>query len=275
MTIADVDFGRLYREHMQAAARIPKPPGAWDSRARDLQQKWRHSRYAEAFIARMDLSGARTLLDVGCGPGTIALPLASRLERVYGLDYSGAMLEALRANAAEMELENVEALHRAWEDDWSDVPACDIVVASRSMNVPDMAEALAKLNAAARRRVYLTHQVERRQFDPGALEAMGRKLLPPPDYIYIVNILHAMGIHPRLDYIESEQRLAPAADFDEYARRIAWSLGELAPGELTRLRTWYERSHASSIQREPGTMRWAFISWEKNHMPRTRAPESS
>lgn len=263
MTIADLDFGRLYREHMQAAARIPKPPGAWDSRAGDLQQKWRGSRYAEAFIARMDLSGARTLLDVGCGPGTIALRLAPRLERVYGLDYSPAMLAALEANARELGLGNVVPLHRAWEDDWADVPACDIVVASRSTNVPDMAEALAKLDAKARRRAYLTHQVDRRQFDPGALEALGRKLLPPPDYIYIVNILHAMGIHPRLDYLESEQRLAPAADFEEYARRIAWSLGELAPDELTRLRAWYERARPGQDAAGARHMRWAFISWDK------------
>ena len=92
---------------------------------------------------------------------------------------------------------------------------------------------------------------------------MGRKLLPPPDYIYIVNILHGMGIHPRLDYIESEYRLAPPADFEVLARRIAWSLGELTREELARLRAWYDRS-------PPGTgatdapMRWAFISWEKS-----------
>jgi len=263
VTIADLDFGRLYRDHMIAAARIPRPASAWDTRAADLQQKAPNSRYAQAFIARMDLADASTLLDVGCGPGTIGLPLAPRLERVYGLDYSRAMLDALEANAVRQGLTNVTALNLAWEDDWSDVPVCDIVVASRSTNVQDMAAALAKLDAKARRRVYLTHQVARHQFDPGAIEALGRKLLPPPDYIYIVNILHGMGIHARLDYIESDHRLAPAADFDELARRIAWSLGALTPEELGRLRDWHERSAPSARSNAAAPMRWAFISWDK------------
>lgn len=261
-TIAEIDFGRLYREHARVASRRSKPASAWDARAADMQQRLRQSRYAEAFIARMSLTGAATLLDVGCGPGTIALPLAARLERVYGLDYSSAMLDALRAGAAGRGLTNVEPLHLAWEDDWSEVPRCDIVVASRSTNVPDIAAALAKLDAWARHRVYLTHRVGDRLFDPGALEALGRRLVPPPDYIYVVNILHAMGIHPRLDYIESEQRLAPAADFDELARRLAWSLGELSPGELARLRAWHERAPPGAGE-SGAPMRWAFISWEK------------
>lgn len=262
MTIIDIDFGRLYREHALAAARTPKPATAWDARASEMQHRGRQSRYAEAFIARMDLAGAATLLDVGCGPGTIGLPLAARLERVYGLDYSSAMLDALRANAAERGLANIEAIHRAWEDDWSDVPVCDIVVASRSTNVQDMTAALVKLDSKARRRVYLTHRVGDRPFDGGAIEAVGRKLLPPPDYIYIVNILHGMGIHPRLDYIESEYRLAPPADFEELARRIAWSLGELTREELARLRAWYDRSPPGAGE-TGAPMRWAFISWEK------------
>jgi len=261
-TLADIDFGRLYREHVRAASRADKSASDWDARAADMQRRWRQSSYAEAFIARMNLAGATMLLDVGCGPGTIGLPLAPRLERVYGLDYSHAMLEALRAGAAERGLTNVEALHRAWEDDWSEVPVCDIVVASRSTSVPDMAAALAKLDAKARRRVYLTHRVGGRLFHPEAIEALGRKLLPPPDYIYVLNILHGMGIHPRLDYIESKQQRAPAGDFDELARRIAWSLGELTSEELARLHAWYERAPPGAGE-IAAPMRWAFISWEK------------
>ncbi len=261
-TMTDIDFGRLYREHVRAASRADKPASAWDARAADMQRHEWQGNYAETFIARMNLAGATTLLDVGCGPGTIGLPLAPRLERVYGLDYSRAMLEALRAGAAERGLTNVEALHRAWEDDWSEVPVCDIVVASRSTSVPDMAAALAKLDAKAHRRVYLTHRVGDRPFHPEAIEALGRKVLPPPDYIYILNILHGMGIHPRLDYIESKQRRAQAAGFDELARRIAWSLGELTSEELARLRAWYERAPPGAGE-SAAPMRWAFISWEK------------
>ncbi|THF62585.1 class I SAM-dependent methyltransferase [Pseudothauera rhizosphaerae] len=260
MSIAAIDFGRLYRDHLAAANRNPKPAGTWDARAGDMNRKTLKSRYVDEFIGRMDLAGARTLLDVGCGTGTICLPLAERLERVIGLDFSRGMLDALLDNAAALGRNNVEALHLAWEDDWAAVPACDIVVASRSTTVADLEAALHKLNDKAKRRVYLTHLVGGRFVDAAVIEAVGRDLPALPDYIYAVNILHRMGIHPRLDYIEAEGRLSGAAGFDEFAARVGWALGELSAAERERLHAWYLRQPAPI----PGVpMRWAFISWDK------------
>lgn len=47
-----------------------------------------------------------------CEPGTLALTLA----RQQGLG-------------------NIDTVHRAWGDDWVDVPVCDIAIASRSTTV--------------------------------------------------------------------------------------------------------------------------------------------
>ncbi len=260
MTIAAIDFGRLYRDHFAAASHAPKPASAWNARASGIGLKDLQSPYADAFIARMDLSGASTLLDVGCGAGTICLPLANRLQRVYALDYSDAMLGVLRDHAASLALGNVETLHKAWADDWDDVPPCDIVVASRSTVVEDMESALRKLNGKALRRVYLTNLVGGSFIDPAIPAMLGRKQPPLPDYIYIVNILYRMGVHPRLDYIESDKLPASAGDFASVARQVSWSLGELSADELDRLRDW----HAGSASRVPPApaMRWAFISWD-------------
>ena len=262
MTIEAIDFGRLYREHFAACARQPKTPQAWDARAEGLSSRVGHSSYAETFVARMDLSGAATLLDVGCGPGTIGLQLAGRLERVYGLDFSRAMLERLLANATARGHANVHALQCAWEDDWSAVPECDIVVASRSMQVADMADALAKLQAKARLRVYLTQRAGPRRLLPEVIALLGRRPLPPPDYIYIVNILHAMGVQPQLAYIEGNARPDMAADADDFVRSVAWSLGDLGDGEAAQLREWYARVRPESAF-VPAPLRWAFISWER------------
>lgn len=260
MKLAAIDFGRLYRDHLAAANRNPKRADTWDARAADMSRKALKSRYVDEFIGRMDLAGARTLLDVGCGPGTIGLPLAERLERVIGLDFSRKMLDELLANAAALGLDNVEALHLAWEDDWSAVPACDIVVASRSTTVEDMEAALHKLNDKANRHVYMTHLVGGRFIDPAVLDVVGRDLPALPDYIYIVNLLYRMGIHPRLDYIETEGRLAGAGDFDAFHARVVWALGELDADETARLRDWYARTPSP---RAGAPMRWAFIAWDK------------
>lgn len=261
MTIEAIDFGRLYRDHLATTARTRKTASAWDNRAAGMASKALNSRYAEEFVARMDLHGATSLLDVGCGPGTIGLAVAHQLQRVVGLDYSSAMLAAMRAKAAEMQLANVETLHCAWEDDWSDVPECDIVVASRSTTVEDIATALEQLHAKAKLRVYLTHLVGGHFTDPALQAVIGRSVPSVPDYIYLINLLHRMGIHPRLDYIAHENRLADAVDFDDFARRVAWSAGGLSAEETERLRAWYH--HATPQERQGEPMRWALLSWEK------------
>ena len=145
MTIDDIDFGRLYREHVVQARRTEKQAADWDKRAPSVNRGVFQGAYVEGFLARLDTSGCRTLLDVGCGPGTIALSVANRLEHVYGLDYSPGMLDAFAANARARGIGHATPLLRAWQDAWDDVPPCDIVVASRSTQVPDLEAALLKL----------------------------------------------------------------------------------------------------------------------------------
>lgn len=158
MRLDDLDFGALYREHVARTSGGEKRPEDWDARAPAMRAAVQGGAYTDAFLARMDLTGCRTLLDVGCGPGTIGLALAPRLEHVHGLDYSRGMLDALEDGARARGLTNVSCILRAWDDPWDGVPVCDLVVASRSTHVMDMEAALGKLDAHARRRVYLTHR---------------------------------------------------------------------------------------------------------------------
>lgn len=261
MSIAAIDFNRLYRDHMAASGRHRKSAAEWDQRAGNFGLRKQHSGYADAFIARMDLEDCHSLLDVGCGNGALSLPLAAHLRHIVALDYSTGMLAALRNEAQAAGIDNISTVLRAWEDDWQDIPECDIVVASRSTQVDDMAAALAKLHAKARRRVYLTHRVGGHFIDPDILPALGRHQLPLPDYIYILNLLHGMGIHPRVDYLDAS---APAAvtGFDDLLQRVTWSLGMLDAEEIERLRDWHAQRMPLGPIRMPAR-RWALISWDK------------
>lgn len=65
--------------------RIPYPPGLHD-----------------AFAAVADLRGSPRLIDVGCGPGTVALRLADLFTEVVGVDADRGMIdEAIRAAAVQ------------------------------------------------------------------------------------------------------------------------------------------------------------------------------
>lgn len=262
MSLDDIDFAERYRQHMRRAGHQPKPAEAWDRRATEMSRKSLGGPYSEAFIERMDLTGARSLLDVGCGPGAICLPLAGRLERVYALDYSPAMLDCLQGNARQLELDNVQPILRAWEDDWSDVPACDILVASRSAMVADLEAILDRIARHARLRVYMTQLVGGRFVDSEICAVLGRGLPEAfPDYIYTLNLLHRRGLHPRLDYIQTPSRLAGCSSFEAFADKVAWSFGPLSDDERTALQGWF-RADPERARRGGAPMRWAFVSWD-------------
>ncbi|MCH7344262.1 class I SAM-dependent methyltransferase [Pelomonas sp. CA6] len=257
-TLAANDYAAQYREQMRQQRLQPRPAQDWDQRAPGYGANRRQSQYAVDFIARMDLRGARTLLDVGSGPGTLALPLATRLRRVFALDHSAGMLEQLRLQAARTRQDSIETLHLAWEDDWRNVPLCDIAIASRSTLVEDLDAALAKLLHHARLRIYLTYLVGGHFMDPGVLALLGRDTPRAPEHTLLLGMLEQRGLRPRVDILETPSRLAGCADAHELAQRIEWSHGPVDEAARSRLARWFE-ADAERARRGGAPMRWAFV----------------
>jgi SAM-dependent methyltransferase len=254
-----IDFGQLYRDRVRDVQRRERTPEYWDGRALNLRPDAFDSRYVRDFVARVDVSGCQTLLDVGCGPGTIGLSLAPRLAHVYGLDYSPGMLAVFADHARDRRLTNVTPILRAWEADWSDVPVCDVVVASRSTAVLDLEAALVKLASKARRRVYLTYPADGHLGEDHVRRAIGRPSHALPDYLCVAGILHDLGVYPRLDYLDGENRLLHCPTFADFQEKVSGLLGELTPDETARLRRYHDEQ-AGGVG--PAPVRWALFWWE-------------
>jgi len=67
--------------------------------------------YAEAAIAAADLKPGASVLDVACGPGTLALMLARDAGRVDGIDFSQAMLDCFAKRIARDDHRNIAIRH--------------------------------------------------------------------------------------------------------------------------------------------------------------------
>lgn len=277
MIIDDIDFGDLYRKHIGLSKRKSKPASNWDARAEKASRTCGDPTdpYVIEFINQMDFHGARSLLDIGCGPGTICLPVAHRFEDVYALDYSAGMLDVVRSRAQAQGINNVHVLKHSWdeysksaaEDAWSDVPVCDIVVASRSTMVNDMADALQKMCSKARLRAYMTSTVDRHLLSDELVACIGRggeRVVGFPNYMYAVNLLVQMGYLPRVNYIETMDCKAKesASSFDEFVAGISGSIGVLSSDEVARLKGYFERKCRDGLLPPVPRRVWALVSWE-------------
>ena len=258
--LKQIDFAKLYMQQMEQSTFKSKSSSDWDKKAKNMSINVQNSIYTKEFIEKIDFNNCKSLLDIGCGTGAIALNVASKLKIVYALDYSPSMLNCIEDSCANNNITNVKTIHKSWYDNWDDIKSSDIVVASRSMEVKDIKEALLKLNAKANKRVYITTKVGGSFIDKEILNQLKREIYPRPDYIYLLNVLHDMGIYAKVDFIKSENNKFSSLSADEFVEKVSWSLGELNLEEKETLKNYFENTY--KYQERPDYIDWAFISWE-------------
>lgn len=265
--VQDLDWGLLWQQANDKKKQRRKKAADWDRKANSFAQRTAHSVYTDKFLALLAPEPDWTVLDIGCGPGTLALPVAARTRQVTAIDFSENMLKILESRAAEQGLTNITTHRLSWDDDWQQqgIKPHDVAIASRSLAVPDLKKALTRLNSYATKRVCITDRVKHGPKDPDAFAAVGRELPAGPDYIYTVNLLYQMGILPTVDYIRLEERLEYPS-FAEAVSSYSWMFQELNQREEERLKK-YVQSITSS--KKDGTVivqrryvpTWAYISW--------------
>jgi len=261
MFLEPIDFAAMYKEHKGATDFKGKSADDWSAKAAEMAPRMIRSPYVDTFLSKMEFGSEDTVLDIGCGPGTLALALATKVKKVIAIDYAEGMLEQLHLHAAEQGISNIETYHMGWDDDWSALPKVDIVIASRSMEVRDLEAALSKMSAHAAKACYLTYKVGGSYVDMEILDFIGKRIIPKPDYWYIPLILYQKGYLPKVDYIETERGSIAVQSEDEFVTSLRWSLGALDDEQERKARHYYDKVIAKE-QHRPKPFNWAFISWK-------------
>ena len=195
--------------------RAHEDPGSrWDKRAKQFNESMlQHPERAERQIANLELSQEYTVLDVGAGTGRLAIPIAKRVKSVTAIDQSMGMLECLQENMEKEGITNIVCIHKRWEDIelGVDIEPHDVVVASHSLGMLDIQEALAKMDAAAKKYIHILTSAGRWMGD-GEEEGLWKAIFGErhrtrawgSDYMFFCNLLHDMKIYANVDIRDAE-----------------------------------------------------------------------
>ncbi len=268
MNYRDIDWNELWLAEQGRKSWTRKKKKDWNARAASFAKRTADSDFSRLFVTMMDPEPSWTVLDVGCGPGTLAIPLAQRGLHVTALDSSEGMLEQLVKRQQELGVNGITPVHGSWTDSWAELglQKHDVAIAARSLAVTNLGESLAKLQRWARRKVIVVDRVGAGPFDPDLFAALGRDFQPGPDFIFTINILLQMGITPRLNYLEFDQQRT-YVDENEAREAVAWMVDDLTPLEGRHLNEYVsqrlQKNNDDSVtltRRKP--VKWAFISWD-------------
>jgi SAM-dependent methyltransferase len=192
-----------HAQELTAPAPIAIPVFDWATTYDRLARM--ETQFTSAQIEMMELTRARTVLDVGCGSGRLAIPMAHKAKSVTALDSSLELLERCGAQARDALVGNVITRHADWDAlvPGKDLARHDVVVASRYSGALD----LMKLDSAANNLVYV--QLFSGQSTKALLNALLEGIVAPePEadveqsgVTAIFNELAGYGIEPNVVHV--------------------------------------------------------------------------
>lgn len=173
-------------------------------------------------IHAMQITPESRVLDIGAGPGTLAVPLAGIVRHVTAVEPASGMADCLRVNIRESGIRNIDVLQKKWEDvDISTDLKCpyDVVAASYSLGVPDLKEALLKMDAASGKYVYIFWFADmqspwRRNYGEIWEQLFGVPAREKQQPNIIFNLLNQIGIYANVE-ITKEERVTGFSTIEE------------------------------------------------------------
>ena len=217
------------------------------------------------------------MLDVGAGPGLLALPMAKMCKHVTALDGASEMLRYLKQNAEREGVSHITYVNKLMGDTTIgvDIPKHDVVIASRSMDWEhDVRTFLKRMDEAAKRYAYLIWGAQERTFEIEIYKAIGRPYGETREYIILYNLLYQMGIRANIEIFECSQKHMTYPSIEDAISRIRGRFErmqmnrELAPQEEIKLRKFLEdnltqTSDGALIFNGGGMSRNVLIWWDK------------
>ncbi|MDR2501592.1 MAG: class I SAM-dependent methyltransferase [Treponema sp.] len=171
------------------------------------------------------------VLDIGAGPGAIAIPLSKKVSHVTAVEPAPGMIEVFRDRLALAGAENIRLIPKRWEDVAVDPDLeapYDLCFAAFSLGMLDLKQSIEKMIRVSTNNIVLYWHVGLQSFDEDAVALSpllyGKKHYPVPESSIIFNLLYGMRIYPDVKIERKNVRLVYKTFneiFEIYARRYS------------------------------------------------------
>lgn len=200
----------------------------------------------EKRIKDLKLSPDSRVLDIGSGPGTLAIPIARQVAHVTAVEPSDGMMNVMQENIKEYGIENIDTVHKDWEavDVRSDLSApYDVVFASYSLGMKDIRASIRKMMDASSKYIYLYWFAGETSWDIHSRKLWpslhGCEYQPAPKCDVLYNVLYDMEIYPNVSVFPFEH-IHRYANFEEAVEDFKSYYNVTSDSQETVLRDYLE-----------------------------------
>ncbi len=163
--LIDPDWNEIWkkRQELHESSKIAYDPSHnWNklenAERYDKNARSEYDDRVKTTIAALDITPDSRILDIGSGPGTLAIPLAPVVREITAVEPGAGMVAILKDRVDRLGIKTIACLQKRWEEvDLSQdlKTPYDIVIASLSLTMYDIREAIKKMDAAASGSVHL------------------------------------------------------------------------------------------------------------------------
>ena len=230
----DIDWEELWTRKMDKKGDRGKD---WSKAAVKYAERASKDNYTEQLISKMIISKEDSVLDLGCGEGSVTIPLSKEVANVTAVDATEKMLEILDEKIKEENIDNIKTI----KDDINEVSKekygnYDVVVASRVVNgIKSPRKVFSNLNEIANKYVFVTlFGPNNWRLEKDFFEYIGKEYQGAPSYTVLINLLAEMGIYANVVNLD----VGPVRTYQNIEECIdngKWNLAKFTEEEQAKL----------------------------------------
>ena len=217
MDIKNIDWNEVWMQKMEAQKRASLNTDCesiWQKKE-SARRFWEMARKQKDRIEKtmqgMTLTPDSRVLDIGAGPGTLAIPIAEKVAHVTVVEPAEGMMGVLKENIETYGIENINCVYKDWEAVDAEMDLYgpyDVVFASYSLGMKDIRASIRKMMDVSSGYIYLywfagetSWDMHSRKLWP-SLHGYEYQQGPKVDVLY--NVLYDMGIYPEMEVFPFE-----------------------------------------------------------------------